>query len=421
MDNQRSADSRRRRGREFRTANMCATRRSPTRRSRCATALTAAGGRSGLHHLRQLHGADHLVLAQRPQLQRHEHGVPCFAMKAMYDFFASLPVARRPRPRKNARHAMRTRRRIDWPEIIEPRRAANPIWKRVPARSDVVGPGAQARAPVSRPPSRRSRKRTVELALGAEAGARGDLLLRRSPGPHGRQLGDRPPPQGRRRAFAMFRLDSGGSSAFARAMSGEALWTVVEDCPIIVNDENRTRVVGRGLGGLHADLLGEPAAGALYNDAGLTRARVDPDKQAKAALLCAVVRDAARRDAALARPQLRRGVVVAPPRGDQGDPHPGGGSVAVRVLSRRTPPGQPGPLRARVQERDGRVAGAVPQSAAPGTVREDHGRRAQEHAARRRAPPASAATPSFTASSSRCAARRRAPIWGVAAGGRERS
>ena len=122
---------------------------------------------------------------------------------------------------------MRTRRRIDWPEIIEPG-TVNPVWRRVPARSEVVGtlrklaPLFRARHPDD------LAKRTVELALGAVGLVRAgiyfyddrlDLMV----GTWGTDL--------RRNVvdehFAMFRLDSGGSAAFARAMSGEALWSVV--------------------------------------------------------------------------------------------------------------------------------------------------------------------------------------------------
>jgi AraC-like DNA-binding protein len=86
----------------------------------------------------------------------------------------------------------------------------------------------------------------------------------------------------------MFRLGDEGRSAFRRALSGEALWTVVEGCPIIVNDPRRTRVVGRGWVVCTPICAAERPLGALYNDAGLTRARVDPRRQANAAALCAL-------------------------------------------------------------------------------------------------------------------------------------
>jgi AraC-like DNA-binding protein len=89
--------------------------------------------------------------------------------------------------------------------------------------------------------------------------------------------------------YAMFHAGERGQWAFARAMSGEALWTVVEDCPIIVNEATSTRVVGRGWAVCTPICSAGRVLGALYNDAGLTRARVDAAKQTNAALLCALV------------------------------------------------------------------------------------------------------------------------------------
>ena len=88
--------------------------------------------------------------------------------------------------------------------------------------------------------------------------------------------------------FAMFRVDEAGQAVFARAVSGEALWTVVEDCPIIVNAPNNTRVVRQGWAVCTPIGAAGRTLGALYNDAGRTRARVDLRKQEVAAQLCAL-------------------------------------------------------------------------------------------------------------------------------------
>jgi AraC-like DNA-binding protein len=183
---------------------------------------------------------------------------------------------------------MQTRRRIDWPEILAPG-DPSPIWKIAPARSDVVSlvrnfaPLFGARHPDD------LAKRTVELALAIAGLVRAGLYfhddrLELMVGSWGTDL--------RRKVVdehdAMFRIDEPSRAAFARAISGDALWTVVENCPIIVNAENRTRVVGRGWAVCTPITAAGRTLGALYNDAGLTRARIDPEKQAKAALLCAV-------------------------------------------------------------------------------------------------------------------------------------
>lgn len=132
-------------------------------------------------------------------------------------------------------------------------------------------------------------KRTVELALSAAGLVRAGLYfyddrLELMVGTWGTDL--------RRKVvdehYAMFRVDDAGRAVFARAVSGEALWTVAQDNPIIVNAENSTRVVGRGWAVCTPICAAGRVLGALYNDPGLTRARVEPRKQANAALLCAL-------------------------------------------------------------------------------------------------------------------------------------
>ena len=204
------------------------------------------------------------------------------------DFAFSTPVPFRARPGKNA-EMLRERRRIDWPVIVGPD-AVTAVWKRAPARSEAVAllrelaPLFRARHPDD------LAKRGVELALGpvglVRAGVyfyddRLDLML----GTWGTDL--------RRKVVdehsAMFRLDDGGRRAAALATSGEALWTVVEDCPTIEIGPKTTRVVGRGWSVCTPICSPRGLLGALYNDAGLTRARVDAHKQENAAVLCAML------------------------------------------------------------------------------------------------------------------------------------
>ena len=88
---------------------------------------------------------------------------------------------------------------------------------------------------------------------------------------------------------AMFRLGDSGRRVFERAISGEAHWTLVEDCPIIVNAADGTRIVGQGWVVCTPIRSARAPHGMLYNDAGLTDAAVDPEKQARAAVLCSLV------------------------------------------------------------------------------------------------------------------------------------
>jgi len=183
---------------------------------------------------------------------------------------------------------MQTRRRIDWPEILGPG-DPSPTWKSTPARSDLVtlvrdfAPLFGARHPDD------LAKRTVELSLSVAGLVRAGLYfyddrLELMVGTWGTDL--------RRKVveehYAMFRVDEPGRAAFEQAASGDALWTAVEDCPLIVNAPNGTRVVGRGWAVCTPICAGGRTLGALYNDPGLTRTRIDPRKQENTAVLCAL-------------------------------------------------------------------------------------------------------------------------------------
>jgi AraC-like DNA-binding protein len=187
---------------------------------------------------------------------------------------------------------MQARRRIDWPKL--PGGATvTPIWKDPPAKSELsrllfgLGDLFSVRHPDD------LIKRAVELALDPKgpvgivrAGIylydeRLDLML----GTWGTDL--------RRRVVdehqAMFRLGERGARVLARAMSGEAMWGVVENSPIIVNEAKATRVVGRGWVVCTPICSSRRPLGMCYSDAGLTRARIEPEKQARLAALCSLV------------------------------------------------------------------------------------------------------------------------------------
>jgi AraC-like DNA-binding protein len=186
---------------------------------------------------------------------------------------------------------IQARRRIDWPKL-RGADATAPVWLWTdqPAHSTLASQllGLGDLFSVRHPDD--LLKRAVELALEhlgvVRAGIylydeRLDLML----GTWGTDL--------RRRVIdehqSMFRLGEQGARVFARAMSGEALWTVVENSPIIVNEPKSTRVVGRGWVVCTPIRSTRRPVGMLYNDAGLTRAKLDPDRQARLAALCAVV------------------------------------------------------------------------------------------------------------------------------------
>jgi AraC-like DNA-binding protein len=92
----------------------------------------------------------------------------------------------------------------------------------------------------------------------------------------------------------MFDLGADGRRVFERALSGEARWTVVENCPIIDQRGQPTQVVGEGWVVCTPVCAGDKRLGMLYNDAGLTDAPVDDQRQLHAALLCFLVASALR-------------------------------------------------------------------------------------------------------------------------------
>jgi AraC-like DNA-binding protein len=184
---------------------------------------------------------------------------------------------------------MLVRRRIDWTRLLGAD-GASPVWRSPRARSELAsllldfGDLFAVRHPDDLV------KRAVELSLEQIGLVRAgiylydqqlDLML----GTWGTDL--------RRRIVdehqAMFRLGEEGARVLARAMSGEALWTVIENSPIIVNEARVTRVVGRGWVVCTPIRSTRRALGMLYNDAGLTRTRIDPKKQAQTAALCGLV------------------------------------------------------------------------------------------------------------------------------------
>jgi AraC-like DNA-binding protein len=184
---------------------------------------------------------------------------------------------------------MPKRRRIDWSVILK-RDAPSPSWGGSPAPSDGVDLLLALGDLFTINDRDALLKRAVELSLHVVGLVRAGLYLYDDQldlmlGSWGTDL--------RRMVVdehhSMFQLDSPGHRVLQRAMSGEAHWTVVEDCPIIVNGPAETEVVGKGWVVCTPVRSARAPLGMLYNDAGLTGAVVDPDKQSRAAVLCTAV------------------------------------------------------------------------------------------------------------------------------------
>ncbi len=84
-----------------------------------------------------------------------------------------------------------------------------------------------------------------------------------------------------------FDIWEGDLELYERKHASDGFWTVVENAPIVVHLPNETRVVRRGWLCCTPIRIGEEPLGMMYNDAGLTQARLDEEKQSKGAMLCA--------------------------------------------------------------------------------------------------------------------------------------
>ena len=184
---------------------------------------------------------------------------------------------------------MARRRRIDW-SVILPKDAPIPKWGGHKAPSDVVE--LLLRFGDLLTPNDRDAllKRAVEMALHTVGLVRAGLYLYDEDldlmlGSWGTDLHRKVVDE----HHAMFQLGEPGRRVFQRALSGEAHWTVVEDCPIIMNNAAETKVIGQGWVVCTPIRSTNAALGMLYNDAGLTGAAVDREKQAHAAVLCTLL------------------------------------------------------------------------------------------------------------------------------------
>lgn len=103
----------------------------------------------------------------------------------------------------------------------------------------------------------------------------------------------------------MFDLNEGVLDVFRRAERQGEHFTVLDDCPIVVQRKESSEVVGRGW--LACTPIRTPRArlGMMFNDAGLSGAPFDESKQARAAIFCSLLGSAV--DLARAQPAPARG------------------------------------------------------------------------------------------------------------------
>jgi AraC-like DNA-binding protein len=230
---------------------------------------------------------------------------------------------------------MAGRRRIDWSVIIR-KDAPIPQWRTNEAPSTLVNLLLPFADLLAINDSDDLMKRAVELCLKEIGLIRAGIFLYDDQldlmiGTWGTDL---------RRTIidehhSMFQLGDHGHSVFARALSGEAHWTVVEDCPIINNFREETQVVGRGWVVCTPIRSEKAALGMLYNDAGLTDAAIDPEKQDRTALLCTLLGMRLQGLRGLGRasinPSRRHPAITSAVKLLQEDPSLGGAAIAKKL------------------------------------------------------------------------------------------
>ena len=86
----------------------------------------------------------------------------------------------------------------------------------------------------------------------------------------------------------MYEYGGPDQAVFERAREGMP-WTAFDDCPLVSQLEDETRVLGQGWVACTAIQGPHGPLGILFNDTALTRAPLDEAKQARAALLCSLL------------------------------------------------------------------------------------------------------------------------------------
>lgn len=184
---------------------------------------------------------------------------------------------------------MPRRRRIDWSVILR-KDAPVPRWSANPAPSMVARQILRLGDLFAISDTDELIKRAVELAIEEIGLVRAGIYLYDNQldlmiGTWGTDLRRKVIPE----HHSMFQLGDHGHRVFCRAATGEAHWTVVDDCPIILNAREETKVVGQGWVVCTPILSSKEPVGMLYNDAGMTGATIDLDKQERTVVLCTLL------------------------------------------------------------------------------------------------------------------------------------
>lgn len=181
------------------------------------------------------------------------------------------------------------RRRVDWPLILGAD-APLPAVQERPAADDLSGILAAFGELMSLDDQDAILRRTVEIAREQIGLLRVGLFLLDDQrdlmlGTWGTDLEGRIGDE----RHVMYQLGSSDREVFRRASVERIPYTVLENCPIVVQTEHETRVVGRSWVACTPIRSARTDLGMLFNDAGLTGLPVNQEQQARAAVLGSLV------------------------------------------------------------------------------------------------------------------------------------
>lgn len=184
---------------------------------------------------------------------------------------------------------MASRRRIDWQVILD-RDAPQPAWSGAASSSSLVSLLLAFDDLFLLEDVDAMLRRAVEHAIHTVGLVRAGLYLYDAPldlmlGTWGTSLERKVIDE----HHVMFELGEEGRRVFERAVNGESPYTLVEKCPLIVLEPTETRVVAQAWVACTPIRTSRAPLGMLYNDPGMTETPVDPEAQARAAVLCTLV------------------------------------------------------------------------------------------------------------------------------------
>lgn len=87
----------------------------------------------------------------------------------------------------------------------------------------------------------------------------------------------------------MYEMGGSDRAAFERAESGAGHFTVIDNCPIVVQEARETRVVGTGWVAATPIRSARGRLGMLFNDGGIEGVPMRPEMQARTALLASML------------------------------------------------------------------------------------------------------------------------------------